>query len=98
MRTELQAFRRAPSLDAAMHALVHGPKQMGAPAGSLRASVTIGWGRQDRVTAPSQAQRALHRFPDATLHWFDHCGHFPHWEQPEEFVQRLSAFVDRCSA
>ena len=22
------------------------------------------------------------------------AGHFPHWEQPEEFVQRLSAFVD----
>lgn len=89
VRTELRAFKRAPSLDAAMHALVHGPRQQGARAGTLRAPVTIGWGRQDRVTAPSQAQRALHRFPDATLHWFDHCGHFPHWDRPQETVSLI---------
>ena len=23
------------------------------------------------------------------------AGHFPHWEQPQAFVERLSAFVDR---
>jgi pimeloyl-ACP methyl ester carboxylesterase len=87
--TELRGFKRAPSLDAAMYALVHGPKQQGSPAGSLRAPVTIGWGRQDRVTAPSQAPRALHRFPDATLHWFDQCGHFPHWDRPQETAQLI---------
>ena len=26
------------------------------------------------------------------------AGHFPHWEQPEEFVERLSAFVDGRNA
>jgi pimeloyl-ACP methyl ester carboxylesterase len=26
------------------------------------------------------------------------AGHFPHWEQPEEFVQRLSAFVEGRNA
>jgi pimeloyl-ACP methyl ester carboxylesterase len=26
------------------------------------------------------------------------AGHFPHWEQPEQFVERLSAFVDRHNA
>jgi pimeloyl-ACP methyl ester carboxylesterase len=25
------------------------------------------------------------------------AGHFPHWEQPEAFVERLSAFVDKSS-
>jgi pimeloyl-ACP methyl ester carboxylesterase len=39
------------------------------------------------VTLPSQARTALHRFPDARLHWFDHCGHFPHWDQPEQTVR-----------
>lgn len=87
--TELHGFKRSPSLDAAMAALVHGPKQKGSPAGSLRAPVTIGWGRDDRVTAPSQAERALEHFPDATLHWFHACGHFPHWDRPADAVRLI---------
>lgn len=80
---ELRNFDRSPSLDAALDALVHGPKQQGTPADSMRARVVIGWGRNDRVTGPSQARRAMQRFPGASLHWFEHCGHFPHWDQPE---------------
>lgn len=87
--TELRNFAASPSLDAAVHALVHGPKQQGAAAGSLPGRVTIGWGRKDRVTAPSQANRATQLFPDAKLHWFDDCGHFPHWDQPEETVRLI---------
>lgn len=89
VRTELRAFKRSPSLDAAMDALVHGPRQQGAPAGSLRAPVVIGWGRKDRVTPPSQAARAQQSFPDAALHWFDDCGHFPHWDRPQETVRLI---------
>ena len=87
--TELRAFKRAPSLDGAMHALVHGPKQRGAPAGSLRAPVVIGWGDRDRVTLPRQAHRAAELYPDADLHWFSDCGHFPHWDQPDETVELI---------
>ena len=86
---ELRNFATSPSLDQAVEALVHGPKQEGAPAGSLRGRVTIGWGRNDRVTAPSQAERAMRLFPDATLHWFERCGHFPHWDQPDETVRLI---------
>ena len=83
---ELRGFstKASPSLDAARKALIHGPKQMGATQGSLQGSLLIGWGRQDKVTTPSQAAVAMERFPDATLHWFDKCGHFPHWDQPVE--------------
>ncbi|KJV02351.1 alpha/beta hydrolase [Rhodococcus sp. 05-2256-B2] len=83
---ELKGFsaKTSPSLDAARKALIHGPKQQGAPKGSLQGSLLIGWGRQDKVTTPSQAEVAMQRFPDATLHWFDKCGHFPHWDQPTE--------------
>lgn len=81
---ELRGFDDSPSLDEALRALVHGPRQLGAPAGSLKGKLVIGWGRQDKVTFPSQAERALRQFPDATLHWFSNCGHFPHWDQPEE--------------
>ncbi|OBA59536.1 hydrolase [Mycobacterium sp. 1100029.7] len=86
---ELRNFDRATQLDEALDALVHGPKQQGAQPGSLRGRVVIGWGRNDRVTVPSQAGRALALFPDATLHWFPECGHFPHWDQPEQTAQLI---------
>ncbi|AQT81875.1 alpha/beta hydrolase [Mycolicibacterium litorale] len=86
---ELQNFKTSPSLDDALHALVHGPKQHGAPAGSLRGRVVIGWGRNDRVTPPAQAAHAQELFPDATVHWFDRCGHFPHWDKAEETTRLI---------
>ncbi len=85
--TELRSYGASPSLDAALHALVHGPKQQGAPAGTRPGRLVIGWGRQDHVLLPSQARRAVELFPDAELHWFDHCGHFPQWDQPEQTVE-----------
>ena len=86
---ELRNFAASPSLDEAVHALVHGPKQEGAPVGSLPGRITIGWGRNDRVTLPSEADKALQLFPDASLHWFSNCGHFPHWDQPQETVRLI---------
>lgn len=80
---ELRTLATSPSTDAAFDALVHGPLQPGAPAGSTPGPVVLGWGRRDRVTPPSQAERAAARFPDARVEWFDHCGHFPHWDRPD---------------
>lgn len=84
---ELRTWAQAPSYDALLDALVHGPDQEGAPRGSIPGRLVIGWGRQDRVVTPSQAAFAIARFPDAELHWFDSCGHFPMWDQPEETVK-----------
>jgi pimeloyl-ACP methyl ester carboxylesterase len=86
---ELRGFADSPGLDAALHALRHGPPQEGAARGTLEGRVVLGWGRQDRVTLPSQAATALQRFPDATLHWFDGCGHFPHWDSPAETAELI---------
>jgi pimeloyl-ACP methyl ester carboxylesterase len=69
-----------------MDALTPGPKQAGAPAGTVPGRVTIGWGRRDLVTVPSQAAQATKCFPDAELHWFEHCGHFPQWDAPDEAI------------
>jgi len=88
---ELRSFARATQLDEALDALVHGPKQRGAPAGSLRGRAVIGWGRNDRVTLPRQAPRAQQLFPDAELRWFDDCGHFPHWDQAERTAELILA-------
>lgn len=86
---ELRSFKKSTSIYDAMRALVRGPKQQGAPSGSLVDKVVIGWGRNDRVTPPSEARRALEMFPDAKLHWFDECGHFPHWDQPQQTVRLI---------
>lgn len=66
--------------------LAQGPRQEG-PAAPGTGRTVIGWGRQDRVTLPAQADRALAAFPGARLHWFESCGHVPLWDRPAETVR-----------
>ncbi|MBA2723257.1 MAG: alpha/beta fold hydrolase [Methylibium sp.] len=86
---EMRSYAQSPSFDPLLRSLVFGPEQRGAAAGSTPGPITIGWGRQDRVCLPRQAARALQRFPGARLHWFERCGHFPHWDQPEQAVRMI---------
>ena len=37
----------------------------------------------------AQADKAMALFPHARLVWFDHCGHFPHWDQPERTARLI---------
>lgn len=91
---DVRGLADAPATDAAMDALTKGPKQRGAPAGSVPGRVTIGWGRRDLVTVPKQAARATELFPDAVLHWFDRCGHFPQWDAPHEVTRLILDSTD----
>jgi pimeloyl-ACP methyl ester carboxylesterase len=86
---ELRTYAQATSFDELLHELAYGEVQQGAPKGTLAAPVVIGWGRQDRVCLPSQAQVALAKFPDARLYWFDNCGHLPQWDQPAEATRLI---------
>ena len=86
---DVSGLADAPSTGAAMDALTKGPKQQGAPAGTVPGRVTIGWGRRDLVTVPRQAVRASALFPDAVLHWFGRCGHFPQWDAPHEATRLI---------
>ena len=86
---DVRGLADSPSTGAAMDALTKGPKQQGAPAGTVPGRVTIGWGRRDLVTVPKQAARATELFPDAALHWFERCGHFPQWDAPHEAVRLI---------
>ncbi len=88
---EMRSYAGATRFDQLLASLAYGPEQEGAPRGSLKKPLVIGWGRQDRVCLPSQAGVALHLFPDAGMHWFNRCGHFPHWDQPEETVGMILA-------
>ena len=86
---EMRAYAQAMAFDELLHDLAFGEEQKGAPRGSIGAPLVIGWGRNDRVCFPNQAQRAMELFPDARLHWFERCGHFPHWDAPQETVRLI---------
>jgi pimeloyl-ACP methyl ester carboxylesterase len=55
------------------------------------------WGAEDRIVTPSYGEKWRQAIPNAGLDLIADAGHFPHWEQPEAFVDRLSAFVDRTN-
>ena len=80
---ELCSYVAAPSFDTLLHSLAYGAPQEGAPTGSIAPPLVIAWGRHDRVCFPQQAARAQALFPDARLQWFEHSGHFPHWDEPD---------------
>ena len=93
---EMRSFAKATNFDELLKQLAYGKKQEGAPRGSIQAPLVIGWGRQDRVCLPSQAARATAAFPDAALYWFERCGHFPQWDQPEETVSLILSVVSQA--
>ena len=86
---DVRGLADAPATGAALDALTKGPKQQGARAGTVPGRVTIGWGRRDLVTVPRQAARARELFPDAVLHWFERCGHFPQWDAPRKATRLI---------
>ncbi|MBO0937735.1 alpha/beta fold hydrolase [Fibrella sp. HMF5335] len=86
---EFREFLPTPSFTKLLDSLAHGPKQAGAPVGSLQYPLVIGWGRQDRVCLPSQSELAMSLFPDAHLHWFSNCGHVPQLDVPTETVRLI---------
>ncbi|WP_460503328.1 alpha/beta fold hydrolase [Hymenobacter agri] len=87
----MYTFAHTPVFDELLDQLAHGEVQKPAPRGSITAPLVIGWGRHDRVCFPAQAPRALAKFPDARLHWFEHCGHFPQWDVPTEAARLILA-------
>ncbi|WP_375418681.1 alpha/beta fold hydrolase [uncultured Hymenobacter sp.] len=92
---ELKTLANTPVLNELLDNLAHGEVQQGAPQGSITAPLVIGWGRQDRVCLPRQAERARAKFPDARLYWFENCGHFPQWDQPAEATRLILAALSR---
>lgn len=82
---ELRALADTPTIGSLVKDLASGANQRGSA--DTLAPVTIGWGSKDRLCLPQQAKRATAAFPNAAMHWFEHSGHFPMWDQPEETVR-----------
>ena len=85
---ELDSYAGTATFDALVLDLSGGPMQPG-PAAADSGAVTIGWGRHDHLCLPRQAERAMAAFPTAKLHWFEHSGHFPHWDEPDATVRLI---------
>jgi pimeloyl-ACP methyl ester carboxylesterase len=57
-------------------------------------STLLLWGAEDGIITPSYGEGWRQEIAGATINIIPGAGHFPHWEQPEAFVERLTAFVD----
>ncbi len=93
---ELNGYATCHNFDELLYNLAYGERQQGCIPGTIRQGLVIGWGRQDRVCFPSQAKRAVALFPDATLHWFEKCGHFPQWDQPQQTIDLILKTTDQA--
>jgi pimeloyl-ACP methyl ester carboxylesterase len=85
---ELVSFAATTNAAALIGDLASAPRQEG-PAAPGAGPVTIGWGRHDRLCLPVQAERAHAAFPGSTLRWFEHSGHFPMWDEPDETLKLI---------
>lgn len=86
---ELNSYALSPVFNELLYNLAYGEEQQGIPAGTMQHPLVIGWGRQDRVCLPGQAAKAVSLFPNAQLHWFNNCGHFPQWDQPQQTIDLI---------
>jgi len=51
------------------------------------------WGDRDREVPLADGYRLKEEIPNARLKVFEACGHLPHEEYPEEFVEVVSGFL-----
>jgi pimeloyl-ACP methyl ester carboxylesterase len=86
---EMSNYAISPAFDEVLDDLAFGEIQNGCPRGSVKKPLVIGWGRQDRICFPDQAEQVQQMFPDAKLYWFENCGHFPHWDEPARTVKLI---------
>jgi 4,5:9,10-diseco-3-hydroxy-5,9,17-trioxoandrosta-1(10),2-diene-4-oate hydrolase len=60
---------------------------------SIAQPVLVIWGQQDRILPVAHAHIAAKGLPNARLHIFNPCGHWPHVERPEEFNTLVLEFL-----
>lgn len=65
--------------------------------GTVTAPTLVLVGRHDVVTAPAQARRIARRIAGAHVVTFEHSGHLPWLEQPDEFFAVLRAWLDEVT-
>ena len=61
----------------------------------LEVPLMVAWGAQDQILPVSHAYRASEAAPQAFLHVFDQCGHWPHMEKAPAFNSLVLKFLTR---
>jgi pimeloyl-ACP methyl ester carboxylesterase len=57
-------------------------------------STLLLWGEQDGIVSPAYGRAWQTEIPGARFEIIAGAGHFPHWEQPRVFADRLGEFVE----
>jgi len=60
---------------------------------NFRRPVLVLWGEQDHVFPIAQAETARRLLPDVRVERIDGCGHYPHWERPDIFLNAVRTFL-----
>jgi pimeloyl-ACP methyl ester carboxylesterase len=55
----------------------------------------IVWGEQDGIVTSQYGEGWKSHIPGATMETIPNAGHYPHWEQPDQFAASVSAFAAR---
>ncbi len=63
---------------------------------SLRMPLMVVWGRQDKLVPAAHAEAVLEAVPDARVHIFDECGHWPQVEHAEQFNSLVAEFLSEA--
>jgi pimeloyl-ACP methyl ester carboxylesterase len=61
----------------------------------IRKPTLLLWGENDQEIPLADGKRLHHQIPGSRLIVFQECGHLPHEEYPEEFVEVISNFVQK---
>jgi pimeloyl-ACP methyl ester carboxylesterase len=61
---------------------------------SLTMPTLVVWGARDSVFPRRQAENAADRLEEGSLVFIPDCGHLPHVERPDRFVEVLGRFLD----
>jgi len=76
---------------------LHDPKLKGR-LHRIRIPTLFLWGTADRILSEAYGRAFCAAIPDAQFETIERAGHFPHLEQPDEFVRRTLAFIDAAPA
>jgi pimeloyl-ACP methyl ester carboxylesterase len=94
---ELQVRNAARNREAtaryAWSPFMHDPKLKGR-LHHIRMPTLFLWGRSDRVVSEEYGRAYCAAVPGARFECIERAGHFPHLEQPDEFTQKIFAFIE----
>jgi pimeloyl-ACP methyl ester carboxylesterase len=73
---------------------MHDPKLKGR-LHRIRVPTLLLWGTHDRVLSEGYCRAYCAAIPGARFERIERAGHFPHLEQPDEFAEKIFAFIAR---